>query len=115
MAKKISQSKLNEIGGRVLEPKAVPVPKEKVDAPAPGLTKDQQSLVDQALHSAQAAEAQALRAIQITETQTALFQQLIDKMPVHDGLPPITGFTFQRDANNLAIGVTFTREKMRFN
>lgn len=115
MVKKVSRSELESVGGRVITPKPAVPEAKPVDKNYSKEQKEQKRMIEKALLSAHTAEGEALRAVQIAEAQTALMQQLIDKMPVHEGLSPITGFEFQRDADGLATGVTFIREKLVLN
>ena len=47
--------------------------------------------------------------------QTHQLKELINRIPVQDGIPPITGLKFIRDEEGFATGITFIRDKTTVN
>ena len=107
MANKLSSKDLEKIGGRVIEPKK-PVEKKPVDK---GPTKEQammQAIVDRV----SAAELDARKAIEVATANINVMQELVDRLPPPQlGIPPITGFKFIRDRENVTTHIEFIRDK----
>ncbi len=109
---KVSKAKAAQFakaGARTVDKKSTPAPKKAHKKTVSPAISEAKRMAQEATDRATEAQKAAQNAQELMFKQQEQMQLLIDKMPAQDNVPPIVGFEFIRDSNDVATGVRFIR------